>query len=216
MLHTAAIFDMDGVIIDSGPWHLQAWKTVLRSHGIVADDMEFRRLFGMRDSEVIPRLIANNSDDDAHQFMEEKSRVFQQLIAQHATPISGVIEVIDRLRAHNVRVGLASLARPEEIASILDKTGLRDRLPVVITGDSIMRDKPAPDIFLTAAYRLDVDPSSAVVFEDAISGVEAARAAGMSIIALSTSYSPGELSHADLVVSDFTDPKIYQFFEMNN
>jgi HAD superfamily hydrolase (TIGR01509 family) len=214
MTHTAAIFDIDGVIIDSGPIHLQAWKEVLKSHGIIADDMEFRRLFGMRDSEVIPRLIENNSDDEVQQFMREKSGVFKELITNTAQAIPGVVECIERLLAHDIHISFASLATPEEIDTILKKIGLDGRVPVVVTGENAMRDKPAPDIFLTAAYRMGVEPQNVVVFEDDIAGIEAARIAGAAAIAITTSYAPGELSHADLVIQDFLDPKIYQFFNM--
>ncbi|MCW1929879.1 MAG: HAD family phosphatase [Candidatus Kerfeldbacteria bacterium] len=214
MSHTAAIFDIDGVIVDSGPIHLQAWKEVLKNHGIIADDMEFRRLFGMRDSEVIPRLIENNSDEQVKEFMREKSLVFKGFITNIARPIPGVVECIERLLAHDIHLAFASLATPEEIATILKKVGLEDRVPVVVTGENPMRDKPAPDIFLTAAYRMGIEPENIVVFEDDIAGVEAARIAGATAIAITTSYAPGELSHADLVIQDFLDPKIYQFFNM--
>lgn len=214
MPHSAAIFDLDGVIIDSGPLHLQAWKNVLKRHGIITDDMEFRRLFGMRDSEVVPRLIANHSDDEVKQFVQEKSSMFQGLIEQHAQPIDGVVDFIDRLRAHDIGVALASLASPDEIAIMLKTVGLYDKMMIVVTGEHAMRDKPAPDIFLTAAYRMNVEPSDVVVFEDAVAGVEAARTAGAATIGVATSYTPGELSHADLVIQDFTDPKLYQFFQL--
>lgn len=214
MPHTAAIFDIDGVIVDSGPIHLQAWKEVLKKHGIIADDMEFRRIFGMRDSEVIPRLIENNSDDEVQQFMKEKSAVFIELITNNAKPIQGVVECIDRLLAHDIKLSFASLATSEEISTILKKVGLEGRVPVVVTGENAMRDKPAPDIFLTAAYRMGVEPQNAVVFEDDVAGIEAARIAGAAAIAITTSYAPGELSHADLVIQNFSDPKIYQFFNM--
>lgn len=215
MEHTAAIFDMDGVIVDSGPWHLQAWRTVLQRHNVIANDVEFRHLFGMRDSEVVPHLIGMYSDDEVKVYAEEKSQVFKEYVHNHATPTVGIVNFIDRLHAHDIQTALASLATPEEIDIILEVCGLQDRLNIVVTGAQSMRDKPAPDIFLTAAFRLGVTPQETVVFEDAISGVEAARSAGAATIAITTSYAPGELSHADVVINDFTDPKLSQFFDFS-
>ena len=99
---------------------------------------------------------------------------------------------------------------------MLEVAGLHKVLPVVVTREQDMRGKPSPDIFLIAAQRMQVEPASAVVFEDAITGVEAARSAGTSIVAVTTSYSRGELSHADLVIDDFTDPALLDFFALGD
>lgn len=210
--HRAAVFDMDGVIVDSAPLHRRAWQVVLRKHDIPFAEEKFRRFFNARDAAVAPRLIGVMSDEETACLVDEKSVVFQQLIRTEGRPVRGVIEFIEKLQKLQVLTALASLARPEEIDVVLDTVGLRDKLRIVITGEQMMRDKPAPDIFLTAAFRLALPPTEVVVFEDAVSGVEAARASGATTIALTTTYSPGELSHADLVIQDFHDPKLFEFF----
>ncbi len=211
--HKAAIFDMDGVIVDSGPLHMDAWKQTLQNHAISFDAQRFRHLFGMRDSEVVPRLIGMMSDERVQQLMDEKSVRFQEYIRKDGVAVPGVAEFIHELHARNVPIGLASLARPEEIRTVLETVGLLNVLPAVITREQPLRDKPAPDIFLAAAYRMGVDPSDSVVFEDAISGIEAARTAGATTVAVTTSYSPGELSHADLIISDFYQPTLFALFQ---
>jgi beta-phosphoglucomutase family hydrolase len=214
--HTAAIFDMDGVIVDSGPIHMRAWEQTLERHKIPFELDRFRRLFGMRDSEVIPHLIGLMSDEAVHELMVEKSHTFQEFIRSEAVVIPGVADFIKALHERGVQTGLASLARPDEIRAVLETLGLVDLLPAVITGDQQMRDKPAPDIFLAAAYRMGVSPDVSVVFEDAISGIEAARAAGATTVAVTTSYSPGELSHADFIINDFFQPSLIDLFSLHS
>jgi HAD superfamily hydrolase (TIGR01509 family) len=210
--HRAAIFDMDGVIIDSGPFHMAAWKQTLERHKIPFAVDRFRRVFGMRDSEVVPHLIGMMSDEATQELMNEKSLRFQEFIRTEARAVPGVAEFVQQLRDRGIQTGLASLARPDEIRTVLETVGLADILPTVITREQPLRDKPAPDIFLAAALRMGVAPEVSVVFEDAISGIEAARAAGAMTVAITTSYSPGELSHADLVINDFFQPTLLELF----
>ncbi len=210
--HKAAVFDMDGVIIDSGPVHLEAWKRTFEARNLPFDEGRFRQSYGMRDSEVIPRLIGIMSDEETQQLADFKSRVFQELIRSSAQVVDGLSEYIERLHEWQVITAVASLASSAEIEAMLSAAGLHEKLQVIITRDQSMKDKPAPDIFLTAAYRLGFQPSEIVVFEDAVNGVEAARSAGATTVAITTSYSPGELSHADLVVENFHDPALLQLF----
>lgn len=211
--HSAAIFDLDGVIIDSGPLHMRAWKDTLEDRGIPFEDAEFRRHFGMRDSEVIPRLLGLIDDTLVNQVLQHKSQVFQSLVRKEGQPVEGLLEYVQHLQERSVRAAVASLATAEEIDVILEAVGLKNYLEVVITREHEMRDKPAPDIFLTAAYRMGVPVQSTAIFEDAISGVEAARSAGArTVVALTTSYSRGELSHADIVVDNFREPVLLELF----
>lgn len=198
--------------MDSGPVHMHAWKQTLLEHQIPFDAERFRHLFGMRDSEVVPRLIGMMSDEEVKELMEEKSQRFQESIRREGKAIAGVAEFVQGLHTRGIHTGLASLARPDEIRTVLETVGLLDILPAVITGEQPLRDKPAPDIFLAAAFRMGVPPMESVVFEDAISGVEAARAAGATTVAITTSYSPGELSHADFIITDFYQPTLFSLF----
>lgn len=211
-VHTAAIFDLDGVIIDSGPLHMEAWKMVLEDHGIHFDEKKFRALYGMRDTEVIPRLIGIMDDEKIDMLKKQKGEIYEKLIIHYARPVKGLAEFIAYLHQRNIKTTIASSAEPIVIAYILTAIEMTDQFEVVVTGTQPMRSKPAPDIFLMAAYRLGLTPSQCVVFEDAISGVEAARTAGMTVVALTTSFLTGELSHADLVVENFCDPRLKTLF----
>ena len=122
--HIAAIFDMDGVILDSGPLHMQAWEEVLVRHKIAFESSQFRRFFGMRDSEIVPRLIGMMSDEQTQQLMNEKSTLFQEYVRSRAKLVPGVGEFLQALFDRGVQTGLASLARPDEIRTVLETMGL--------------------------------------------------------------------------------------------
>lgn len=204
---------MDGVVIDSGPLHMEAWEITLTKEGIANSREFFRQRFGMRDSEVEPRLIGLMSDEDVDALAEKKSTVFQALVQQRGKATHGIRSFIDHLHTLDVLTALASHASKQEIGTVLDAVGLGGKLQVVVTREHGVASKPAPDIFLYAAQQLNVTPGASVVFEDAISGIEAARQAGATIVGITTSHSLGELSHADLVIKDFTDPTLRDFFE---
>lgn len=209
----AAIFDLDGVIMDTGPLHMRAWKETLEDRGIPYTDDKFRQSFGMRDTEVIPHLMGIMGDEQIGEVLEHKSLVFQTIVRREGKPVDGLHDYLVHLEERAVPTAVASLATAQEIQTVLETVGVHNDLQVVITREHKMRDKPAPDIFLTAAYRLGVSVDQAAVFEDAISGVEAARSAGAGkVIALTTSYTRGELSHADLVVDSFSEPVLRELF----
>lgn len=211
-LHTAAIFDLDGVIIDSGPLHMEAWKMVLEDSGIYFDDQQFRAMYGMRDSEVIPRLIGIMGDEKIERLQKQKEETYQKLILHYARPTRGLREFIAHLKARKIPRAVASSAPQIVVEHMLETVGLKEEMQIIVTGAQPMRSKPAPDIFLMAAYRLGIEPKQCVVFEDAVSGVEAARSAGATVVALTTSFSKGELSHADLVITDFHDERVRLLF----
>lgn len=203
---------MDGVLIDSGPLHQQAWELVLGRHRIIADAADFRRRLGMRDTEVMPRLIQMMPDEQVNQLAAEKSAEFQRLVRSAGQPVAGAVEFLTTLRNAQVRTGVASLATIDEISAVLDTLGITNLLEVLVTRSAAIPDKPAPDIFLQAMQQVDAPAAQTVIFEDAIAGVEAARLAGGTTVALTTSYSSGELSHADLVVADFFDQRLPDLF----
>lgn len=210
--YKAAIFDLDGVIVDSGPVHLTAWKMVLKKHGFSFDDRTFRQNYGMRDAEVVPRLVGAVDDDTVTRWQQEKTAMFRHLIVNTATAVTGLIKFVNQLREHQIVTAVASSAPQSVVQAVLKTVGLAEKIQTVVTGEQTMRGKPAPDIFLMACYRLNLEPAQVVVFEDAVSGVEAARTAGTVVVAITTSHDRGELSHADLIIEDFLDAHLADLF----
>jgi beta-phosphoglucomutase family hydrolase len=197
----AVIWDMDGVIADTGPYHLMAWQEVFQKRGLEYSDEDFRRNFGKRNDTII-RIVAGDSISPAEvdAIAAEKEAVFRQKAAQKVKPLPGAIELIKSLREYGVKVALASSAPIENIQLVTRDLGINDWFDVIVWGREVSEGKPSPQGFLLAARRLGVEPGNCVVIEDSVAGVTAAKRAGMKCLAVTNTRSRRSLMEADLVV----------------
>lgn len=180
MTLAAAIFDMDGVLIDSEPLHLRSTNDVLGTwgHELSADDNE--RYLGWNENAFWEDLRGRFGLTDTVEALTRSRHVRLIELLEKELPIAdGVRGAIERLRARGLGLAVASSSEREAIDFILDRGGLADLFDVVASGDEVARSKPDPEIFLLAAGRLGRSPGECVVFEDSLNGVNAARAAGM-------------------------------------
>jgi beta-phosphoglucomutase len=177
------IFDMDGVLVASGPAHAASWRVVARRHGIEISDEQFQRLFG-RPSRDIIRIVWGESlsDTDVHRLDDEKEAAYRELITGMVPLTVGAREMLNALRAAGYVLAVATSGPPENVELVLNETGLETLFHAVVTGFDVSRGKPAPDCFLLAAERAGLLPKNCIVVEDAPVGIEAAHAAGMPAI----------------------------------
>jgi beta-phosphoglucomutase family hydrolase len=204
----AAIFDMDGTLVDNMRYHSEAWVAFSRKRGIPATPERFEREFaGKKNEELLPLLLGRPvPPEELVQLAHEKETHYRQLYTPHLALIAGAEAFISRLKAAKVRLAVATAAPTENRAFVLDGLDLRKSFERVVGAEEVTRGKPAPDMFLTAAKFLGIEPSACVVFEDAINGILAARAAGMVAVGI-TSTTPPELlreAGAQWTVPDFT------------
>lgn len=201
--HRAAIFDLDGVLVDSSVAHLESWRQLAREIGVGFEDQVFRETFGLRNDSILRRLVGPGLAPDAMRRLgERKEEIFRTIARGRVQPLRGAQACVKGLRAAGWRTGLASSAPRANITMILEELGLTDHLDAVVSGDDVVRGKPDPEIFLQAAARLETSPDQCVVIEDAEAGVVAARRAGMTVVAVSRGAPTPGLMAADLVVAD--------------
>jgi HAD superfamily hydrolase (TIGR01509 family) len=202
----AVIFDLDGVIVDSEPYSMQALVDVLREHGIEPTPAELGNSYGRKITEDLAEYFARHrvTADLAAAIARKRARYYE-LAAGRLAPFPGVLGLLGRVRARGYRLALASSGDPDKVAFSMAALGLDGRFDAVVTGDEIVHSKPHPDIYLMAARRLGVDPRRCVAIEDAPSGVLAAKRAGMRCVAVTTSVSRAQLEGADLVVGSLAD-----------
>ena len=194
----AVIFDMDGVLLDSGAHHRQAWRALLDELGVTPSQPEFWRLtIGRPSVEAVPLLLDRATPlPEARRLAERKQHHYRRLSRQGSPPVRGVVAFVDDLAARGVPRAVATSASRADAEPMLERIGLRDRFDVVVTAEDVRRGKPDPEVYLRAARGLGHEPVHCLVFEDALVGVRAARSAGMRVIGVSTAHTQTELCAA--------------------
>lgn len=202
----AVIFDLDGVVVDSHPAHKRAWKAFFSSLGKQVTDQELSFVVeGHKREDILRHFLGDLTDDQVRYYGARKEALFRHSGPELKT-IRGFPEFLDSLEAAGLPVGLASSASRGRAAYIMEQLDLKRRFRVMVTGDDVHKGKPDPAIFHLASQGLGVAPENILVCEDAVSGVEAAKAAGMKCLAIAANGRGPLLKKAgaDCVLSDFT------------
>jgi beta-phosphoglucomutase family hydrolase len=203
----AIVLDMDGVIVNSNPLHVQAWSLYNRRFGIEAGAGLAERMYGRRNDEIVRDFFgAALSPAEVAAHGAAKEELYRQMLEPKLadTLVPGVREFLQRHAGEPV--GLATNGEPANVDFILDRGCLRAFFQVVVNGHQVQHPKPHPEIYLRAAALLSVPPRNCIVFEDSFSGVEAARAAGARIVGVRTTH--GDLPGANLAINDFLSPQL--------
>jgi beta-phosphoglucomutase family hydrolase len=203
----AMVFDMDGVIVDSNPLHVEAWTQYNRRFGIDAGEAVKERMYGRRNDEIVRDFFgAHLTAGETAAHGAAKEELYREMAAPRL-PQALVPGVVDLLARHaGLPVGLATNAEPANVDFVLDRSGLRRFFRVVLDGHQVQHPKPHPEIYLQAARRLGVEPGNCVVFEDSYSGIQAAQSAGARVVGLRTTH--GELPGVDLAIDNFLSPEL--------
>ncbi len=202
----AVIFDMDGVIVDSEPWHEQAFCDVLRDLGWGdTHGLRFADYVGRRDHDLWLDFIARNRPAQTlDELLALKRNRMLGLLRREQPVFPGLPELVEQLSSR-CPLGLASGSERPIVEAVLELGKLRDCFRVTISGNDVTNGKPAPDIFLETARRLGVAPQDCWVIEDSKPGVAAALAAGMRVIAVTNTHAAKELLHATVVVKTYEE-----------
>jgi len=199
------IFDLDGVLVDSSRFHRESWRIVGEEKGFVMTDELFWRTFGMPNRYIIPLLLGRVPDEaELTEISERKEEVFRQLAAGRMQALPGSVELVKATAEDGFRVALGSSTPWSNIRVVLETLGIRSYFGHIVCVDDVTHGKPHPEVFLKAAQGIGLPPSRCVVIEDAVVGVEAAKAAGMRCLAVTTTHPAEKLALADQVVPDLT------------
>lgn len=197
-----AIFDWDGVIIDSAAYHRESWDRLSAETALKLNDTFFHRAFGMKNEVIIPELLGWTRDPaEVRAISKRKEELYREILREKGTkPIAGAKEWLDVLVDAGIPRIIASSTELPNIACAIEVMGLGGIFEQIVSAEDVNRGKPEPDVFLKAAQKLGLPPSRCVVFEDAHVGIEAARAAKIKVIAVTTTHPADTLDDADLVV----------------
>ncbi len=203
----AALWDVDGVIIDSAEQHRQSWEALAREQGLPYSDEAFWAGFGMRNSDAIALMFDVRKPERVQALAGRKEEIYREFLRREATALPGARELLAQLHAAGYRQALGSSAPVANIETIIGLLGIGPSLDGFVSGEHVAHGKPAPDIFLACAALVGAAPERCVVFEDAPAGVAAARAGGMRCIGVRRAGQPDApgLEAADRVVDSLRD-----------
>ena len=204
------IFDFDGVIVDSHPVHMRAWKALFRSMGKAVGDDELAFVVeGAKREEILRRFLGDLTSEQIELCGAEKERLYQEL-ASEVKLVCGVAEFLAQVDAARVPTAIATSGSRNRVERTLEAFGLLGRFRAIVTAEDVARGKPDPALFHLAASRLHVAAEQILVCEDAVAGVAAARNAGMKCMAIAANGRRKLLQEAgaDLVIEDFTQTRL--------
>lgn len=204
----AFLFDMDGVLIDNSDFHVQAWTAYSRQFGRELSVDDIKRRLGFNNREYMRFVLGREpSENEVARSTVEKEALYREICRPHLKTPPGLIALLDFAQRASIVCGVATSAPDDNVRFTLDGLKLRPYFKAIVDAGHVKHCKPDPEIYLLAAQRLGVPPAQCLVFEDAIAGIQSARAAGMRVIAITTSY-PAEILNdhgPDAVIASFDD-----------
>lgn len=202
---TNVIFDMDGVVVDSHAAHMRTWKAFLLSLGksVTDADLDFVRQ-GRKRQEILRFFFGDLTDDEVRAHCHIKDVLFRSEV-QGIKMLPGVRDLLEDLKHAGVPIALASCGGTARVHHLLSHLRLREYFAAVVTGDEVTLGKPDPEIFHKAARQMHVHPAESIVFEDSISGIQGAKAAGMKCVGIADRQLTSALMRAgaDYVLPNF-------------
>jgi beta-phosphoglucomutase len=214
----ALIFDMDGTLADSDPFHLRAFEEFLAPFGIVVtEDLLHRTISGRSNELIFGDLLPNHSPQDRARFADEKEALFRRL-ATEMEPLEGLIGLLDWADERRIGLAVVTNAPRVNLDHTLQVLKIASRFQVLVASEDVTRGKPDPLPYLTALDRLGVKASEAVAFEDSVAGLKAAKAAGLHAFGVMTGQRAEALkaAGADATLHDFSDDGLWAYLRRSS
>lgn len=211
-----AIFDWDGVIIASSRYHEESWEQLAKMENKVLPSGYFKKAFGKRNENIIPEVLKwTQEEEEIKRLADCKEEVYRQIILESGiTPLPGVNSFLEMLRANQIPCCVGSSTPRLNITMVLSLLNFDQYFQDIIAAEDVTKGKPDPQVFLRAAQKLHLLPQQCVVFEDALVGIQAAKAAGMKVVAVTTTNPAGSLTEADVVVDRLDELSLTQLEEL--
>lgn len=200
----AFLFDMDGVIVDSNPYHKIALIQFCKEHGYDLDEQQLReKIYGRTNRDWILNIFGNIGDDKIRQYTEEKEALYRELYKNDVKPVGGLISFLEKTEKVGIPCAVATSAPRTNVDFSLSKTNTERFFPTILDDSFVSKGKPDPEIYLKSAAALNFKPENCIVFEDSLSGVAAGKAAGCKVVGITTTHTPEELHQTDLIINNF-------------
>jgi beta-phosphoglucomutase len=201
----AVIFDMDGVIVDTNPYHKISLNQFCTKYGYTFNDEDLiNKVYGRTNNEWIRNIFGDLPKERILELGEEKEAMFREIYKDVIEPVDGLEDFLKKLTSENIPIAIGTSAPRSNVDFVLKHTRLQKYFTTILDQSDVEHGKPNPEIYLKVAARLGFAPQQCVVFEDSLSGVESGQRAGAKVVGVTTTHSPEELAHTDLVIANFT------------
>ncbi len=200
------LFDWDGVVIDSSAQHERSWELLAAERNLPLPEGHFKAGFGKKNEVIIPALGWGDDPDLIRFLADRKEEIYRELVAAGGgIVLPGARELLQALREEGIPRALGSSTPRENLDALFAITGLDAFFDAVVCGSDVIHGKPDPEVFLSGALQLGLEPARCVVIEDAFAGIEAARRGGMKVLGVATTNSLESLQECDLAVKSLEE-----------
>ena len=203
-MNSAFIFDMDGVLIDSNPFHKIALQQFCKQHGHDLNDEQLReKIYGRTNKDWLRNLFGDLDKKLLLQYADEKEALFRELYKKDVRALEGLIPFLAKLKEQEIPRAIATSAPRPNVDFTFEYTEIGQFFTTVLDESFVSKGKPDPEIYLKSAQALGFDPAQCIVFEDSLSGIEAGKAAGCKVVGVTTTHTPEEMTKTDFIIDNF-------------
>ena len=197
-----ALFDWDGVVVDSSMAHKKAWEQLASAESLPLPEDHFKRGFGKKNNTIIPDILGWSKESVEIKRLSDRKEVLYRQVVQDMgiKALPGVLDLLNFFQDQSIPCCVGSSTDRLNIETIMDIIGVRSYFSGIVSAEDVNHGKPDPEVFLIAAERIGRKPECCVVFEDAVYGIEAGKSGGMKVVGVATSHPIEELHQADIAV----------------
>ncbi|ERJ57525.1 HAD family hydrolase [Sphingobacterium paucimobilis] len=216
MQELALLFDMDGVIAHTNPYHSKAFEAFFDKYKIPYSLAEFEEhMYGKHNSYIMSHFFKRPiAGDELLQLEQEKEEMFRQVYAQHVEGIPGYVNFLKKIKQAGIKTGVATSAPRANMDLIIDGLEIRNMLDSFMSSENVSQHKPNPEVYIKSAVNLQIPYHRCIVFEDSFSGITAAINANMKVVGVLSSHTKSELPPCDLYIEDYTEIELNSLFNL--
>lgn len=206
---------MDGVLVDTNPFHKRAWTAYARQLGHdISEEWMASHVYGRINREALASLLGYEpTEEEVKEHTRKKETMFIGEYSNHIRLVAGLKTLLPVAKSMGIPMAVATSAPRMNVEFIFDRLGLDEYFPIVVDDEFVKKGKPNPEIYLLTAQKLGFNPTDCLVFEDSFSGVTAGLDAGMKVIAVSTTHAAEEFDGVEIVIEDFEELNTADWWE---
>jgi beta-phosphoglucomutase len=202
--HFAVVFDMDGVLVDTNPYHKKAIKLFCDKYGLSLTEKELiQKVYGRTNTDWITNLFGELSQEKLARYADEKETLFRELYLPHLKPVEGLMNFLESMKAAGIPLAIATSAPPANLHFIVQGLHIEAFFQTTLDETAVSHGKPNPEIYLKAAKALGFSNSQCIVIEDSLSGIAAGKSSGSKVIGITTTHAREEMIDTDLIIDHF-------------